>query len=341
MLTEREAKILNIIVEYYIKNGEPVGSSYISSRYRENGRSLSSATIRNIFKKMESKGIVEKTHLSSGRVPTKTGFKLYLSRLIQDFKNNNIKSAELGEISSIHANKDLMSDLEGYAEILERETGAVSLLLLPDFFTARIKRIDFVKLSEKKVLAVIVSVNNIFRETVVEMPYAVSYRELLTASNYINLNFSGLTLFEIKKNLLNSMKNGLNRLNDTVTNIIKIAYENLNKVDEEDGGIIIKGLSNILDERYVKEVRILKNLIENFEKKKNLYHLIAGYINSELTINLDFPVENFSFIISSYSVAGGGKGAFGLVGPLRMDYKKNVSIMRHITHTMIEQMFVK
>ncbi len=342
MLTEREAKILNILVEYYINKGEPVGSSFIASRYTEKGKFLSSATIRNIFKKMESKGLIEKTHLSSGRVPTKRGLKIYLENLAEDFKNNSIGfSGNLEYKIDIQKGRDLMTNLETYAEILERETGAVSLLLLPDFFSTKVKRIDFVKLSERKVLAVIVSVNNLFREAIIEMPYSVGYQDLITASNYINVNFSGLTLFEIKKKLLDSIKDGLNQLNDVAKRVVKLAYENIDKIYQEEDGIIIKGLHNILDDRYVKEVRILKTLIENFEKKKNLYHLISSYINQELTVNLDFPAENFSFIISSYSVAGGAKGAFGLVGPLRMNYRKNISIMRQITHSMIEQMFIK
>ena len=341
MLTEREAKILNIIVEYYIKRGEPVGSSFIASHYSENGKFLSSATIRNIFKKMENKGIVEKTHLSSGRIPTKKGFKIYLENLVEDFKNKSVAETEFVKRLDIQRGKDLISNLETYAEVLERETGAVSLLLLPDFFTTKIKRVDFIKISDRKVLAVLVSVNNLYKEAVIETPYPVGYQDLIAASNYINLNFSGLTLFEIKKKLFNSIRDGLAQLNSVAKKVIKLAYENLDKIYEEENGIIIKGLSNILDDRYIKEVRILKTLMENFEKKKTLYNLISSYINKELTVNLDFPAENFSFIISAYSIAGGGKGAFGLIGPLRMNYKKNISIMRQITRSMIEQMFVK
>ncbi len=341
MLTGRETKILNIIVEYYIEKGKPVGSSFIASHYSEKGKFLSPATIRNIFKNMESKGLLEKTHLSSGRIPTKEGFRIYLENLVEGFKNKNIAETEFIKGLGIKHGKDLLSNLEAYAELLEKETGVVSLLLLPDFFTTRIKSIDFIKISDKKVLVVIVSVNNLYREAVIEMPYSVGYQDLIAASNYINLNFSGLTLFEIKKKLFNSIREGLVQLNSVAKKAIKLAYENLDKVYEEENGIIIKGISNILDDRYIKEVRVLKTLMENFEKKKNLYHLISGYINKELTVSLDFPAENFSFIISTYSIPGGSKGAFGLVGPLRMNYKKNISIMKQITRSMIEQMFVK
>ena len=343
MLAEREAKILNIIVEYYIKNGEPVGSSYIASHYKERDRFLSSATIRNIFKKMEDKGLIEKTHLSSGRIPTKKGLRVYLENLVSDFKEKStgFESNFLSNSLNICKSNDLIENLENYADILEKETGAVSLLVLPDFFTTKIKRIDFIKLSDKKILVVIVSTNNLFRESIIEVPYSVTYGELAMASNFININFSGLTLFEIKKRLQNSIRDGLAQLNNVAQKVVKLVYENLDKVYEEENGIIIKGLSNLLDDRYVKELRVLKTLIENFEKRKNLYQLIVSYIDQELTVNLDFPAENFSFIISTYSFAGGGKGAFGLVGPLRMNYKKNISIMRHITHTMIEQMFIK
>lgn len=340
MLTEREAKILDIIVEFYIRKGEPVGSSYISSHYNEKGRFLSPATIRNIFKKMEGKGLIEKTHLSSGRVPTKKGFRVYLENLIEDFKNKNTLEKNL--LRELRFNRgDLMSDLEGYAEVLEKETGAVSFLLLPDFFTTKIKRIEFVKLSERKVLAVVVSVNNLFRESVIEMPYTVSHDDLVVASNYLNHKFSGLTLFDIKKRLFDSIKEGVSQLNDMAKRVIKLAYQNIEKISQEENGLIIKGLPNILDDRYIKEVKVLKTLMENFESKKKFYQLIAGYINKELTVNLDFPAENFSFIISTYSITGGSKGAFGLIGPLRMDYRKNISIMKEITHSMIEQMFVK
>ncbi|WP_201328001.1 heat-inducible transcriptional repressor HrcA [Thermotomaculum hydrothermale] len=341
-MSEREAKILNIIVEYYIKKGEPVGSSFLASHYSEKGKFLSSATIRNIFKKMEEKELIEKTHLSSGRIPTKKGLKVYLENLINDFKSKGDKiDKSFTQKINILAGRDLISNLETYAEILEKETGVVSLLLLPDLFTTKIKRIDFVQLSPEKILAIIVSVNDFYRETILEMPYPVNYQQLIAAANYINMNFSGLTLFEIKKRLLNSIESGLNQLNNVAKNIVKLAYENIDRIYGEENSIIIKGLSNILDERYVKEVRVLKSLMENFEKKKDIYHLITSCINKELAFNLDFPAENFSLIVSSYSVVGGGKGAFGLVGPLRMNYKRNISIMRQITHSIIEQLFVK
>ncbi len=342
MLKDREDKILNLIVEYYIKKGEPVGSSFIASHYSEDGKFLSSATIRNIFKQMENKGLIEKTHHSSGRIPTKKGLKKYLDNLAEEFRTGNINlDFDLQTKLSFSATNDLMTDLETYVEILERETSAVALLILPDLFSTKIKRIDFLKLSDRKILAVIVSVNNLFKESIIEMPYPVSYQDLITASNYINLNFSGMTLFEIKKKLLNSIEDGLAQLNNVAKRVVKLAYENIDKIYQDEDSIIIKGLHNVLDEKYVKEIKVLKSLIENFEKKKNLYRLILNYINKELAVDLDIPAENFSFIISTYSVAGGAKGAFGLVGPIRMDYRKNITIMKKISYSMIEQMFIK
>ncbi len=342
MLKDREDKILNLIVEYYIKKGEPVGSSFIASHYSEDGKFLSSATIRNIFKQMENKGLIEKTHHSSGRIPTKKGLKKYLDNLAEEFRTGNINlDFDLQTKLSFSATNDLMTDLETYVEILERETSAVALLILPDLFSTKIKRIDFLKLSDRKILAVIVSVNNLFKESIIEMPHPVSYQDLITASNYINLNFSGMTLFEIKKKLLNSIEDGLAQLNNVAKRVVKLAYENIDKIYQDEDSIIIKGLHNVLDEKYVKEIKVLKSLIENFEKKKNLYRLILNYINKELAVDLDIPAENFSFIISTYSVAGGAKGAFGLVGPIRMDYRKNITIMKKISYSMIEQMFIK
>ncbi len=342
MLKDREDKILNLIVEYYIKKGEPVGSSFIAAHYNEDGKFLSSATIRNIFKQMENKGLIEKTHHSSGRIPTKKGLKKYLDNLAEEFRSGNINmDFDLQTKLSFSGTNDLMTDLETYVEILERETSAVALLILPDLFSTKIKRIDFLKLSDRKILAVIVSVNNLFKESIIEMPYPVSYQDLITASNYINLNFSGMTLYEIKKKLLNSIKDGLTQLNNVAKRVVKLAYENIDKIYQDEDSIIIKGLHNVLDEKYVKEIKVLKSLIEHFEKKKNLYRLILNYINKELAVDLDIPAENFSFIISTYSVAGGAKGAFGLVGPIRMDYRKNITIMKKISYSMIEQMFIK
>jgi len=340
VLTERERGVLNCIVDYYINKGEPAGSVYVASVYRENGKKLSSATIRNVFKKMENDGFIEKTHLSSGRIPTKKGLKIYLEGLIDDFKNNTLLDNFGGQSFGNFFGSDLRDTLEGFTEFLEEKTGAVALLFLPDFFTTKVKRIDFVLLSPGRVLVVVVSSNNLFREAVIKVPENVGYHDLVAASNFINMNFSGLTLFEIKKKLLKSLEDGLGQLNKLSNRVVKLAYQSLDNLYNEENGIIIKGLSNILNDDYIKEVKTLKKLIENFERKKNLYKIIEEYINSELSVNLDFPAENFSFIISSYSVPGGAKGAFGLVGPLRMNYRKNISLMRMITHSFIEQMFI-
>lgn len=339
---QREKGILNCIVDYYIKKGEPAGSVYVASVYTENGRKLSSATIRNIFKKMEEEGLIEKTHLSSGRIPTKKGLQIYLENLIEDFKRKNISHDFLKEKNfDRFFGNDLRDTLEGFTELLEKKTGAVALLFLPDFFTTKVKRIDFILLSPGRVLVVVVSSNNLFREAVIKVPKNVGYHDLVAASNFINMNFSGLTLFEIKKKLLKSLEDGIGQLDKLSNRVVNLAYQSLDNLYREENGIIIKGLSNILNDEYIKEVKTLKKLIENFERKKNLYKIIEEYINSELSVSLDFPAENFSFIISSYSVPGGAKGAFGLVGPLRMNYRENISLMRMVTHSFIEQMFIK
>ncbi len=341
MINERESGILNILVEYYIEKGEPVGSTYISSVYREKGKTLSPATIRNVFKEMEKKGLITKTHLSSGRVPTKKGLSLYLESLVESFKRLKVETYKTEKVL-FEKRLDVRTNLEMLADFLKDETGVASILVLPDFYTMKIKRINFVKLSNKKVLVVVVSANNLFRETIIDLPFEVDYNDLITASNYINLNFSGLTLFEIKKRLLNSIESGLTQLNNAVSKVIKVAYDNLdNLYAGKEDGLIIKGLYNLFDGEFLKHAELLKQLLKSFEKKRSIYELISKLIDKELAVSIDFPASDFSFILSTYSLAGGSKGAFGLIGPLRMNYKKNIALMRHVSRKMIEQMIIQ
>ncbi len=339
---DREFRILSYIVEYYIKTGQPVGSSSVATRYFEKGKNLSSATIRNVFKNMEKKGWITKTHLSSGRIPTKKGFRIYIENLLNEF--NNLKNRDILDSSSIIIRRmDTTSMLFEMAELLEKKTGVLSLVLFPDLLNSKVKRINFVSLSDRKILVLLVATNNMYRESIVEVDRPVAYHDLVAASNYLNRNFSGLTLFEIKKKLLELLKKGISQINHEANRIIKLVYENIDRIynSEKEGGIIIKGLSNLLNKEYIKEIDVLRDLVENLEQKRYLYEIISNLLDRELSVSLDFPVENFSFIISPYSVIGGAVGALGLVGPLRMDYRKNIRIVKSITHSIVERMFIQ
>jgi len=338
LLTQRELNILNLIIEHYSRSKVPVGSSLIAKLYIENGKSLSSATIRNVMYSMEEKGVLEKTHCSSGRVPSKTGYCVYVDNLKQNYQF--IKSStDLGEkLNNFILNaQDTKTLLLKHLEFLSEETGLATILLLPDFFSLKLSRIEFVRLSAKKLLVVLISTSGLHRQVVVNSDKPVSYDDVVAIGNYINKNYFGLSLFDIKKTILGKMQKNLKEMDVVSRKLLLASYSCFQAMEADDANsLIVKGMANLFDED-IKDISELHRLVKEFEQKKNIVEIISGCLDSDVSviINNDFA-DNLSFVISPYGLESGMKGAFGLVGPLNMDYRKVLATMKTLTENIIE-----
>lgn len=341
-LTKRQLNILSIIIENYSKTGEPVSSDFISKHYLENDKSLSSATIRNEMSFLEEKGFLEKLHVASGRIPSKIGYCLYVDNLKNNYCKLKSKAFLEEKLSKFIVNsKDTKTMLENHLEFLTEETGLASVLLLPDFFSLKMSRVEFVRLGNKKLMVVLISTSGLYRQVIVESEKDFVYEELVRVSNYINKNYFGLNLYEIKKILLKKMQSNINEMDNVTKNLLYSSYNYFQAIsNDENNNLIVKGISKLFSEK-ISNISTLHKLVESFEQKKQIINLISNCLDSDVSVIIeDGLAENLSFIVSPYRLESGMTGAFGLLGPMSMDYKYLMSTMKCLTDNIIEKIIM-
>ncbi len=342
-LNDRMIQILKFVVNEYIDTGEPVGSRTIVKKYRLN---LSPATIRNIMSDLEDFGFLYQPYTSSGRVPTKKGLQYYVDtlvnfqnipeelkrKIINEVKNDELKLSEIcGKIS------DIISDI----------TKCVGVVIVPDIKFSTLNHLEFLKLTDSKVLAIIVNELGQVQNKIFEVDFSISQEELNKLSNYLNDKFQNKNILDVKKEILKEMKYVKNLFNEKLSKLIEKFYKMDLKDYDFQKDIIIRGLKNFLKSDYFqKDFENLEKLLTLFEEKNKLVEMLDKSIkNPGIQIfigshNKEF--ENLSVITSSYSKSGLVLGSLGVIGPLRMNYNAIIPIVdcaAQIISTILDENF--
>lgn len=340
--TKREQKILSIVIENYSKTGIPVGSSFISNTYFENGKHLSSATIRNEMVTMERKGLLEKPHYASGRIPSKMGYCVYVKSLKNNYKTlTSTIELEHKLNKYVSTTSDTKALLLKHLDFLSEETGFATLLLLPDFFSLKLSRMEFVRLSKNQIMAILIATSGLHKQFVIDSETSVALEDMVTVANYINKNYFGLSLYEIKKHIINRMRSNIKEMDLVSRRLLLASYSCFQAMDnEKNSNLIVKGVANLFGEG-VPDISTLHKLVESFEQKKQIIDIISNCLDSDVSVIIENSfAENLSFVVSPYGIESGMKGAFGLVGPMTMDYKYIMSTMKYLAEHVIEKIIM-
>jgi len=342
-LNEREEQILKILIERHIQTREALSSGAVAVIYMETGHSLSSATVRNVLHVLEEKGFLEKHHLSSGRVPTRQGFRFYVNQLVAQYYHLEMPVDAEDHLSGyIRDISDTRSLLVQYLDFLKDETGFMSLLVFPSLFNMRLSRVEFVRLSPRRVLMVVMTRSNLYRQILVELDRDVSYEELISVNRYLNQEFSGKTLFQIRQELIRGMKRRVEQIDRLARQILSSSFREIEKMDAGEDELLVRGMSNLVSQEDVRNIHQLQGLVLNVEEKHGIVELINTCMDRDVTVFLGGEIaENYSMIISPYGIGNGIKGAFGLLGPVCMDYRRIFSTMRLMTGTLMSAIMQK
>ncbi|MCK5878960.1 MAG: heat-inducible transcription repressor HrcA [Holophagae bacterium] len=336
-LNEREEQILKILIERHIETREALSSGAVAAMYAENGRSLSSATVRNVLHALEEKGFLEKLHLSAGRVPTRQGFRFYVNQLVEQYHHLELPAdAETHLSGYIRDISDTRSLLVQYLDFLKDESGFMSLLVFPSLFNMRLSRMEFVRLSARRVLMVVITRSNLYRQVLVELDRDISYEELISVNRYLNREFPGKTLFQIRQELIRGMKQRVEQIDRIARQILSSSFREIERMDAGEDELLVRGMSNLVSRKDIQNVSQLQDLVLSVEEKHNLVELINTCMDRDVTVFLGGEIaDDYSMIISPYGIGNGIKGAFGLLGPVCMDYRRIFSTMRLMTGTLM------
>ena len=329
-LNERAQHLLRVLVESYIRDGQPVGSRALS---RESGLQLSSATIRNVMADLEELGFVASPHTSAGRVPTDKGYRFFVDALLQV---QSIDAAAAAEIerqfeSARDSGRDLVNTVSQLLSSLTRLAGVVTL---PRATQASITQIEFVSLSENRVLVVLVYGEREVQNRIIQLERYYSADELRRAANFLNEQFRGRSLDEVRQEILRQLSETRAHMNQVMLDAISMA-QHVFETGAQAGELeyVIKGETNLMSVAELSSVERLRRLFEAFNEKRDFLHLLDHSLRAEgVQIFIGHEsgyrvLDDCSVVTAPYGSPGSAFGVLGVIGPTRMAYERVIPIV--------------
>ena len=327
-MDNRKKKILQAIIEEYINTAEPVSSGSIVKKC---GLDLSSATIRNEMADLEKVGYIEKTHTSSGRVPSSKGYRLYVDELMND---KNISLEEIKYIQSkLMAKVNEIEDLTKIAtSTISEVTHYTTVAIGPRTEVQNIEEIKFVLLGSRMLMAVILTDTGIIKETIIKFTQDITEEQVNTLNFIFNNKLKGKPLESMDRPLEEYI---FSQMNYSLEVVKPIMYQ-LNKVIKEEEKIYMEGANKVFNLPEFQSLEVAKNFINVIDQKEIMADLLnTGFAND---INVYIGNENdnenlkdFSIVTFRHKYRNKELGTIGIIGPTRMDYSKVISVMKYIS----------
>ena len=326
VLTERAQRLLKVLIESYIRDGQPVGSRTLS---RESGLNLSSATIRNVMADLEQLGFVTSPHTSAGRIPTDKGYRLFVDSLLKLKPLDEPEILQLQRRLEEHQSepKALVATA---SQILSAITQLAGVVTIPRQTQAAVTQIEFVGLSDNRVLAILVVGGREVQNRILQLDRHFSPDELRHASNYLNEQFRGRTLNEAREELLGQLHETRRHMNQLMLDAIQMAQQ---VVDSgQASGYVIAGETNLMGFAELSNVEKLRRLFEAFNEKRDILHLLDQSLRAEgVQIFIGHEsgytiLDDISLVAAPYTLDNEVVGVLGVIGPTRMAYERVIPI---------------
>ena len=328
-LNERAQHLLRLLVESYIRDGQPVGSRILS---REPGLALSSATIRNVMADLEELGFLTSPHTSSGRVPTDKGYRFFVDTLL---KVQPIDDESLHGIRrELDAHRDSAKSLVASAsQLLSNITHLAGIVTLPRAPQVSVSHVEFISLAENRVLVILVFSGNEVQNRVIQVERRYSADELKRASNFLNDMLCGRTLDEAREEILRQLHDARENVNRIMIDAITVAQQ---VFDAERGPRIdymIAGETNLMGAAQLTNVEKLRRLFEAFNEKRDFLSLLDHSLRAEgvqifIGQESGFQVlDDCSVVTAPYTSDRQIVGVLGVIGPTRMAYERIIPIV--------------
>ena len=320
---ERQKKLLKIIIEDYIKTAKPVGSNAIVKKMK-----LSSATIRNLMIELENLGFLEKTHISSGRIPSEEGYKYYVNNLMEPKK---LTGEDILNLQTIFNNNKLeISDaITKSMEIISSLTNYTSIILGPQSKNNKLKQIEVVPLDNESAIAIIVTDKGHVEHKQMEL-FDVSMKEISKIVELINKMLVGTPIDEVNIKLEFEIKPIISEYVIKYEQAYNAFYNVFSDFNTKTSNKLLIGKSNVLKQPEFNNVAKIKNLMEKFESDDLIKVIEEADNGIKIYIGEDSELDNELSIIKTKYNINGEEGVIAIVGPKRMEYDRVVAILNYL-----------
>ncbi len=329
-LTARDRAILKDVILNYIFHAEPVSSRAVA---KHGVHGLSAASIRNVMADLEEAGFLSQPHSSAGRVPTPKAYHLYIESMMDD--SAVLPADERRYIdSNLQAESGAEELVASASQLLSQLSHQVGVVLTPAVGETVLKTVDFVSLSERKVLCVVVSTSGFVDNKVILTQEAVPREELVRISNYVTATFAGQTLLQVRDLLLRRMAEERAQVDHLLARTIELVQAGLDLPNRQ--GVLLEGTREILHQPEMADLDRVRRVFETFADKARLVMLLSQLMegpgvrvvigeDSDLTSPLDF-----SLVTKTYGAGDRPLGTLGILGPSRMAYQRIIPLVDYL-----------
>jgi len=333
-LDERKKKILQAVIDEYVNTAEPVSSAALVEKY---GLNYSSATVRNELAELEKNGYLDKTHTSSGRVPSEKGYRFYVDELV---KEDDISLEEMKYIQSKLSTK--VNEIEDLAKIatstLSEITHYTTVAIGPKAETQLIEEIKFVLLGTRMLMVVIVTDSGLVKETIIKYDEDITLGQVETLNNLFNAKLKGKPLSKIDKPMEEYI---FSEIKYSIK-VIKPIIEQINKIIDEAETIYLEGANRAFDLPEFKSLELAKNFVNVLDEKEAMLEILDSGVAKDINVyigdeNDKEELKDFSVVTFKHSVGNKELGTIGIIGPKRMNYSKVISVMKYLSKKINEQ----
>ena len=319
MLDGRAKLLLKALVERYIADGQPVGSRTLS---RASGLELSPATIRNVMADLEDLGLIASPHTSAGRIPTAKGYRLFVDTML------TVQREQLAPLAL--APEQPQKVIASAAHLLSSLSQFVGVVMAPRR-TSVFRHIEFLRLSERRFLVIIVSPDGDVQNRVIFSETDFTQGQLIEAANFLNQNYAGMAMEQVRERLKTEVESLRSEIAGLMQAAVNVSSEALSEAQDD---VVISGERNLLAiSDFSKDMGNLRRAFDLFEQKTQILRLldvsaqadgVRIFIGGESQV---VPFEELSIVSAPYEVDGQIVGTLGVIGPMRMPYDKMIQIV--------------
>ena len=326
---ERAQQLLRVLIQRYIKDGQPVGSRTLS---KDAGLALSPATIRNVMSDLEELGLVSAPHTSAGRIPTPQGYRLFVDSLVR------YRQPKEGDIDLLRTQIQRGTDNPGslissVSSTLSEFTSLAGVVTVARGQHAALRQIEFLPLSENRILAILVINDREVQNRILQVDREYTQSELQQAANFMNQHYAGIEMIQVRKRILTDLDDARLSMNQAMHDIIEVAQSTMDGGSDAEGEFVLAGETNLMDFAELSDVDTLRRLFETFSRKRSMLDLLDRSINADgvqVFIGAESGygiLDDCSVVTAPYQLDDETVGVLGVIGPTRMAYDRVVPIV--------------
>jgi heat-inducible transcriptional repressor len=335
-LSRRAQKILHAVVTEYLQVGDAVGSRTVTRRH---DLGLSPATVRNVMADLEEMGLLEQRHSSAGRVPTASGLRIFIDSLL---KVRGLSAREKDEIRERVSAPTADEVVRRASRLLSDLTQHAAVIIAPDPDQQRLSQLEFVPLRDGKLIAILVTTDGRIENRLIVDD--VDPRRLERIHNYLNMQLSGLTLDEVRERVIRELGEDKSRYDEAVAAALRLGHAVFVEGGEREANVVVSGQANLLDDALEQDRA--RELLRTLEDKETLSRLLDRTRHAkELQVFLGAEtalaaLASSSVIAVSYGPEEAPIGALAVIGPMRMNYGKVMSVV-DVTAEAVSQLLAE